>query len=164
MTYGRCAPPAAVTNPHGCIHVAVPQCCIMQPCTMWYVDESQQVHLPSILSRLAALATSSRLLRDLSSGSAIFLLWLCLFTPGPFLLRSSLYSSQKQSPPPRLPSLTFSTCPDFSSFSTRTCTCINKAVVSRTEIYLTLILPLPRSPPFVPPGYGREEPNLCDAA
>lgn len=50
----------------------------------------------------------------------------------------------------------------------RTCTCIKKAVVSRTEVYLTLILPLPRSPPptppFVPPGYGREEPNLCDAA
>lgn len=125
----------------------------MQPCTMWYVDESPHaLHLPSILSRLAALATSSRLLRDFSSGSAIFLL-----NPDPlalslhsralfFVLPSSLYSSQKQSPPLRLYSLTLSTCPDFSSFFTRTC--IHRAVVSRTVIYLTLILSLPRSPPL----------------
>lgn len=125
----------------------------MQPCTMWYVDESQHAaHLPSILSRLAALATSSRLLRDFSSGSAIFLLnpdpLALSFHCWPFLLRSSFYSSQKRNPPPRLSSLTRSTCSDFSYFFTCTCTCMNKAVVSRTEIYLTLILSLPRSPPL----------------
>lgn len=70
-------PPAAITNPP-CIHVAVHHGCIMAAScspTMWWADESQRsLHLPSILSRLAALATSSRLLRDFSSGSAIFLL------------------------------------------------------------------------------------------
>lgn len=82
------------------------------------------------------------------SSCLIQILWLCLFTPDPFL-RPSLYSSHKQSPPPVYPlslSQPLFIFPSF--FSTDTCTCINKAVVSHSEIYLILILSLPHSPPF----------------
>lgn len=77
----------------------------------------------------------------------IQILLLRLFTPGPFCCVPPFIPLRNRAHPPVCP-LTFSTCPDFSSFFTRTCTCINKAVVSRTEIYVTLILSLPRSPPL----------------
>lgn len=121
---------------------------------MWYVDESQHaLHLPSILSRLAALATSSRLLRDFSSGSAIFLL-----NPDPLAFVFSLLALFFFCVPPFIPLRNRAhppVCPlslsqpilIFPVFA-RTCTCIKKAVVSRTEVYLTLILSLPRSPPL----------------
>lgn len=59
---------------------------------MWYPQECERaLYLPSIFSWLAALATLSRLLRDFSSGSAIFPLNL-----GPLVL-------------------SFSSCPPFPS-------------------------------------------------
>ncbi len=80
------------------MYFCIRQCCIsahggiMQPCTMWYLQEREHArYLPPIFSWLTALATLSRLLRDFSSGSAIFPLNL-----GPLVL-------------------SFSSCPPFPS-------------------------------------------------
>lgn len=137
---------------------------IMQPCTMWYLQECEHaLYLPPIFSWLAALATLSRLLRDFSSGSAIFPLNL-----GPLVLSfsscppfpSSLYvpflllpgfplclPHTHTIPPPSPPALSLP-LPDSSSLThTQTHSSFaHTAVVTQTGIHLTLILSLSLPP------------------
>lgn len=148
---------------------------------MWYLQEREHaLYLPPIFSWLAALATLSRLPLDFSSGSAIFPLkvspLVLSFSSCPPLLffTSSLYVPFL---PPvclsiPLPSHTLSLsliCPlSLSLTHTRAHTHTFTSSFARLRhsdwnssdpdpLCLSL-------PPYLFPGYNREEPNLCDAA
>lgn len=135
---------------------------------MWYLQECEHaLYLPSIFSWLASLATLSRLLRNFSSGSAIFPLNLCPLVLSfsscppfpsslyvPFLLLPGFPLSVPLPTPPQLTLNLSQTLPDSSSLThsrAHSPLHAHTAFVTQTRIYLTLILS-PSLPPS--PGYS----------
>lgn len=159
------------------------------PCAMWYFQECERaLHLPPILSWLAAFATLSRLLRDFSSGSAIFLLSLgplvLFLLPPPLPLLSSLYVPvlllpgfplrvpHGKNPPPPPQSPNYVSSPSLIRPFSYTCTqtllfmytrCLHPSHWNSSDPD-----PIPVPPSLclskIQQGGGWGEPNLCDDA